>query len=325
LVLAALDGNYLLSLRGRLAELRQRVIGHEVAVLRQENDEHMRQVRLGLGKLMSQTVARSATDCRDAEFSAYSQYGEDGIIEYLIQRADITPEVFVEIGVETYIEANTRFLAEHRQWRGLIVDQNPELHNDLARTRLNWRSQVTAVSSFVTRENIKPIVASAVGSDGLGLLSVDIDGVDYWILERLVDFQPALVIVEYNALFGPTAPVTVPYDPVFDRRRSQFHNIYYGAGLAAFDRLLTPRGYSLVACNTAGNNAFFVQSDRLGDVPARGLTEVYRPRRFVEHRAADGTLTGMGDPRRQVEDIRDLPLVDLTDGSTRTVADCLGL
>jgi hypothetical protein len=310
-----------MSLRDRLLDLRQRLIGHEVSILRQEQRQSMHLVRVSLGSLAARGIAASASDCNDAEFTAFSQFGEDGIIEYLIRQCDLSPQVFVEIGVETYAEANTRFLAEHRLWRGLIVDQNPQLADDLAATQLHWRSQVNATSTFVTRENAQKLIAPFVGSGGLGLLSVDIDGVDYWILEQLVSLEAALIIVEYNALFGDKATVTVPYDGGFDRRQPNYHNVYYGASLAAFDHLLAQHGYALVACTTAGNNAFFVRSDRLGDVPARSVAAAYRPRRFVEHRAADGTLTGTADRHRQLHDIRQLPLVDVTDGSRLTVAE----
>ena len=309
---------------GLLARVRHHLIGPELVSLRDDQQalyEQHQNVRVALGTLMARQIAGSAQSCNDAEFRSFSQFGEDGIIEYLVQRCDISPGTFVEIGVETYAEANTRFLAEHRLWQGLVVDQNPHLPHDLARTKLNWRSQVRAVSAFVTRENARQIVETFVGTSGLGLLSVDIDGVDYWVLERLVALEPALVIVEYNSLFGDTAPVSIPYDARFDRRRPEYHNIYYGAGLAAFDHLLGSQGYALVACTAAGNNAFFVRSDRLGDVPACAVADAYRPRRFVEHRAVDGTLTGTTDTRRQLQDIQGLPLIDVTDGRALTVAE----
>jgi hypothetical protein len=278
---------------------------------------------VAVGTLMAREIAGSASSCHEAEFRSFSQFGEDGIIEYLVQRCDISPCTFVEIGVETYAEANTRFLAEHRLWRGLVVDQNPRLAHDLARTRLDWRAQVRAASTFVTRENVRQVVEPFVGIGGLGLLSIDIDGVDYWVLGQLLDLRPAMVIVEYNALFGPVAPVSIPYDARFDRRRPEYHNVYYGAGLAAFEHLLAAQGYALVACVTAGNNAFFVRSDRLRGVPARTVADAYRPRRFVEHRALDGTLTGIVDSTRQLQDVLQLGLIDVTDGHALTVADIL--
>lgn len=323
--------------REQLARVRRRVLGRDLAempreqgvalgqqgaLLREQIDQQQRQ-RVAVGTLMAHQIAGSATSCNEAEFSAFSQFGEDGIIEYLIQRCDIAPQTFVEIGVETYAEANTRFLAEHRLWRGLIVDQNPRLSEDLERTRLEWRSRVAAFSTFVTRDNVRALVDGYVGSDGLGLLSIDIDGVDYWVLEQLVTLDAALVVVEYNALFGDTAAVAVPYEPAFDRRRPEYHNIYYGASLAAYDHLLAAHGYSLVACVTAGNNAFFVRSDRLGDVAARTVAQAFRPRRFGEHRDLDGQLTGIVEPRGQLHDIRNLPLVDVTDGHTGTLAEIL--
>jgi hypothetical protein len=303
-----------------------RVVAPEIKGLRQQLEQQYEQshrLRVGLGVLMAREIAGTASCCEQAQYSAFSQFGEDGIIEFLIQHCEIAPQRFVEIGVETYEEANTRFLAEHRLWQGLIVDQNPHLERDLARTNLNWRAQVRAISSFVTRENIRAIVSPFVGDDGLGLLSLDIDGVDYWVLEQLADLAPAMIVVEYNSLFGASATVSVPYDHGFDRSRSEYRQVYYGASLSAFQHLLAARGYALVACSTGGNNAFFVRTDCLGTVVARSARESFRPRRFVEHKDLKGVLTGIAQPERQLDDIRDLPLIDVTNGRLMTVAEIL--
>jgi len=317
-------------LKRRLARLRRYLVGGEFAKLHEnyarlldQQRELQDTVRVALGSVMARQITSSASTLNDAEFRSFSQFGEDGIIEYLIQRCDISPRTFVEIGVESYAESNTRFLAENRLWRGLIIDRNPRLTADLARTKLDWRSQVQAISTFVTRENVRDTVEPFIGAGGLGLLSIDIDGMDYWVLEQLVPFDPAIVIVEYNSLFGDVAPVTIPYDAAFDRRDSAFHNIYYGASLAAFEHLLAPRGYALVGCGTAGNNAFFVRANRLRDVPARNVADAYMPRRFVEHRSVDGALTGITDRDCQLRDIQHLPLVDVTNDRLLKVAEIL--
>lgn len=283
-------------------------------------------LRVAVGALAAKQVAGTAASANEAEFRAFSQFGEDGVIEYLIRRGDIFPETFVEIGVEDYGEANTRFLVEHRQWRGAIVDLNPNLARDLSRTQLDWRAQVRATSTFVTRENARQIVEPLLDGSDLGILSIDIDGVDYWVLKELIEFRPALVIVEYNSLFGPLATVTVPYAQDFDRRDPRFHNIYYGASLGAFAHLLVEANdYALVACTEAGNNAFFVRADRLGRVPAKTLEEAFRPRRFAEHRTSAGALSGIHSPRFQLEDVAWLPLIDVRSGAAVTVGGLLPL
>lgn len=312
--------------RERARRLRQRLIGPELARIREQVAEldyeqrvQQRLLRVALGQLMASEIAGRAVTAGDAQYGAFSQFGEDGIIEYLIRNCDLTPEVFVEIGVETYAEANTRFLAENRLWRGLVVDQNPQLAEDVAATQLHWRSQLSTVSSFVTRENIRHIVQPFIGSAGLGLLSLDIDGIDYFILEQLIDLTPALVIVEYNALFGAQATVTVPYDPAFDRTLPARHNIHYGVSLGAWHHLLAPRGYVLVCCSTAGSNAFFVRGDRRGGVPEQSVSEAFRSRRFVEHRELSGRLTGRTERLGQLADVRGLPLLDVHSGVETTV------
>ena len=50
------------------------------------------------------------SDLRRVEFSAFSQWGDDGIIQYLIHLLDIKEQSFIEFGVGNYLEANTRFL-----------------------------------------------------------------------------------------------------------------------------------------------------------------------------------------------------------------------
>jgi len=281
------------------------------------------QARVALGTLMSRQIAGAAENLADAEFRVFSQFGEDGVIEFLVQRCTIVPEIFIEIGVEDYSEANTRFLAEHRGWRGLVIDLNPRLEEAISRTQLNWRSQVQARSAFVTRDNAADLVSNFGVEGSVGLLSIDIDGVDYWVLERLLHLHASVLIVEYNSLFGYESPITVPYSQSFDRRSRPFHNIYYGASLAAFEHLLSPAGYALVGCTNAGNNAFFVKRDRLGPVAPRGVAEAFRPRRFVEHRDSEGRLTGIANPRDQLRTIQSLPVVDLESGVTVTIGDAL--
>ena len=271
-----------------------------------ELQRQQRKHSVALGTLMAHQIAGTARTCNDAEFSVFSQYGEDGIVEYLVRRCEITPSTFVEIGVETYAEANTRFLAEHRLWSGLIIDRNPKLERDLARTGLNWRAQVRAVSAFVTIDNVRELVEPFVESDGLGLLSVDVDGVDYWLLDQLVGLAPAMVVVEYNSLFGDEATVSVPYEPGFDRRRPDYHNIYYGESrqrsTTGSEPPATRSSHAARPATTPSSCAPTVSVRYRARPPRRVPTTSIRGAPLVE-----GALTGISDPHRQLEDIRHLP------------------
>jgi hypothetical protein len=279
-----------------------------------------------IGAQLARDVRRDPSDNpADDEFHVFSQFGEDGILQNLLARVAIEDETFVEFGVADYAESNTRFLLVNDNWRGLIIDGGDAHIEFLAGASLDWRHDIQALKAFVTRDNIDGLIASAgIGGD-IGLLSIDVDGNDLWVLERIEAVSARILVVEYNATFGPDAAVTVPYDPDFQRTEKHWSNLYWGASLAALERAARARGYSLVAANRAGNNAFFVRDDVLGDIPVRAAADVYRPSRFRESRGPDGALTFIGPIEDRLRVIRDLPLWDLETQTTVTVGERFGL
>ena len=200
----------------------------------------------------------------------FSQFGEDGILQFLLAHVPIERESFVEFGVEDYSEANTRFLLIHDHWRGLIMDGSASAMAGVRASSLAWRHHLTAVDVWVTAENINQLLSDNGCSGDIGLLSIDVDGVDYWIWKAIEVVQPRIVVCEYNALFGPTAEVTVPYDPAFSRSAAHHSWLFFGASLGALARLAEAKGYQLVGVNAAGNNAFFVRKDVAGNCPPVG-------------------------------------------------------
>lgn len=257
---------------------------------------------------------------QDAEFQIFSQWGEDGIIQYLTQNLNIDHKTFVEFGVETFREANCRFLMMKDFWAGMVIDGSAANIAQIEQSQMHWRHPLTAVEAFISRENIVELIARAPFND-IGILSVDIDGVDYYVLEALAHVRAAIIIVEYNGLFGPTAKVSVPYSADFQRGKAHHSNLYYGASISAFEHLLTPRGYSLVGGNAAGNNAFFVRNDLLNDkINVVSVKDAFRAASFSETRDANSKLTFVrGKDRRAV--IADLPLIDVANGQTLRVTE----
>jgi hypothetical protein len=246
----------------------------------------------------------------DAEFRVSSQWGEDGIIEWLVHHLGDMPEVFVEFGVQNYCESNTRFLLQHRNWRGLVIDGS-EMHVDYIRQdRISWRHDLTAVASFITRDNINSIISGAGFQGELGILSVDIDGVDYWVWEAIQCVNPQILIVEYNSALGDLLPLTVPYAADFVRTRAHHSNLYYGMSIRAAVFQANRRGFTLVGTNSAGNNAFFVRNDRAEAVLKRLDAVQDRPSRFRESRAANGALT-FASPADRASVIAHLPVIDV--------------
>lgn len=282
-------------------------------------------LRTQLGSLESRSVAALADDeIARAEFKVFSQFGEDGIVQFLVQRVPIEHDVFVEFGVEDYSESNTRFLLVHDNWRGLVIDGSDAHERFLRASGLGWRHHVDAVTAFIDRDNIDELIRSAGIEGDIGLLSVDIDGNDLWVLERIEVVSPRILIVEYNATFGPEAAVTVPYDPTFVRGEKHWSNLYWGASLAAFARVAGDKGYALVGGNRAGNNAFFVRRDVLGSIPEVGVKEAFRPSRFRESRTPEGELSYVTDLQERLRLMRDLPVHDLAAGAEVTIGERFG-
>ena len=133
-------------------------------------------------RLSQASSPRASLGPVDHEFKVYSQWGEDGIIDHLVQSIPITNKTFVEFGVETYTEANTLFLLKHRNWNGLVIDGSPDNVESIRRGSVLWKYDLAADCSFITKDNINEIISRNGISGDIGLLSVDIDGNDYWVM-----------------------------------------------------------------------------------------------------------------------------------------------
>jgi len=278
---------------------------------------------VGVGQAARVRQLPDGSPLREAEFAVFSQWGEDGIIEYLVSRIDVPVPTFVEFGVEDYRESNTRFLLSHRNWRGLVIDGSIEHVGSIRNSWLTWQHDLTATHAFVTAENINGLISAAGISGDIGLLSVDIDGNDYWVWKAISVVRPRIVICEYNGVFGPAAKVTVPYDPAFTRFQAHHSNQLWGASLNAFCDLAAAIGYVFVGSNTAGSNAFFVREDCAGRLRRLTAAEGYMPSRFRDSRDEAGQLTfASGDDRLKL--ILDCQVVDLTTQSVRRVGDAMG-
>ena len=274
------------------------------------------------GQLASFTVRKEQmiNSLHDVEFTVTSQWGEDGIIDWLVERAGIPPHLrtFVEFGVERYDEANTRFLLERRNWRGLIIDSDPGLVLKLEKENIFWKHDLTAKIAFITRENINSIISEAGFRGELGLLSIDIDGMDYWVWEAITAIHPVFLVCEYNALLGDIWPVSVPYDPGFDRSKRHASYLYYGASIEAFRSLAAKKGYTFLGTNSAGSNAFFVRSDFESRFDKCIAIRTAIPSKFKESRGDSGELTFVRGPERS-DLISHLPVVNVETSQTSTL------
>lgn len=206
---------------------------------------------------------KSYKNIQDYEFQVFSQFGDDGIIQFLLNNIEVYNKQFVEFGVENYEEANTRFLLECFNWKGLVIDSDISHTKHIESQNYYWRNQLNISSDFITKKNINLILQKNNAIGDIGILSIDIDGNDYWIWEEINIINPSIVIIEYNARFGDKESVTIPYREDFDRKKSKEGNIYYGASISALSKLAKKKNYSLICTNSNGNNAYFVKNDLL--------------------------------------------------------------
>ena len=271
-------------------------------------------IQQALGRIEARQVAEVVPgNIALVEFKVSSQWGEDGIIAHLLRHVSIASKVFVEFGVQDYKESNTRFLLRNTNWCGLVLDGSIENIAIIRKDPIYWQHNLKAEAAFVTRENINDLILRHGIVGDIGLLSIDIDGNDYWVWQAISCISPRIVVVEYNALFGPSATVSVPYDPFFVRTQAHYSNLYWGCSLSALTHLAAEKGYGLVGCNTNGNNAFFVRRDVFGGLPLVSPTEAYRPAYFREARDLSGALNYLtGADALAV--IRDMSLIDVVTG-----------
>jgi hypothetical protein len=143
----------------------------------------------------------------------------------------------------------------------------------VADARSLFSDRINVVEAFLTLDNLDFIKSTF---PKIGVLSIDVDGNDYWFLQALIETAPAVICVEYNSSFG-SEPITVPYDPSFDRHEKHPSGWYHGASLSALSKLCAAKGYGLAAVSSAGANAFFTKSGNLDP------KEAWRPNSFREH------------------------------------------
>jgi hypothetical protein len=197
-----------------------------------------------------------AGDLRAFERRVYSQNGEDGIIQELLRRVGVQHRFFVEFGVETGVECNCARLACEEQWSGLFLEASPELFPQL---QDNYRAlpSVRCQQIIVTSQNIEEILAAHQVPVDFDVLSIDIDGNDYWVWKAIERWQPRIVVIEYNATYPPPRRWVMRENP----EHWWDHTDYYGASLLSLTQLGRNKGYTLVGCDATGVNAFFVRAD----------------------------------------------------------------
>lgn len=212
-------------------------------------------------------------------FKAFSQGDEDGIIQEIFRRIGVSNRRFIEIGVGNGLECNTLNLL-YNGWSGLWIEGSQEFCSAItkglpktlesARLRLAW--------SFITKENVNAIISQNNDESEIDLLSIDVDGNDFHVLQAIDCVCPRVIVMEYNAKFFPPVKYCMQYDATYVWDRSDRH----GASLSFLETALFDMGYRLVGCSYTGANAFFVKSDEVKDHFEAPFTTVnhFNPARY---------------------------------------------
>lgn len=217
------------------------------------------------------------------EFRIYSQFGEDGILLYIFSKIGITNRCFVEFGIGDGRECNTANLSINFGWHGLLMDCDKDAvalvkhyYQKTSRENIQMRARIRIVQCLVSAGNINKVLLDNGIKGEIDLLSIDIDGNDFWVWKAITVIDPHVVVIEYNPRLGYDKPITVKYDPKFDRFKKHPSGSYYGASLAALTKLAHSKGYVLVGANEV--NAFFVRKDvACGKLSEVSVKEAYYP------------------------------------------------
>ena len=275
-------------------------------------DEEVQKELILKAKLLSlkNNNLKKIKNLSDVEFQVYSQWGEDGIIDWLTNKFPEIPKSFLEIGTENYKESNTRFLLVNKNWDGFLIEADEAAVKDIKSQRVFWKHNLRIENEFITKDNINTIIKKINVPKKIGLLSLDVDGVDYWILNKLSVLEPSIIVCEYNSLFGQKKSVTVPYIKSFIRSEEHYSNLYYGASIKAFVELMKKKNYFLIGTNSAGNNAFFIKKNLWNNVNKLILEKKIFVSKFRESRDTKGKLTFL-NKKRSLEIIKNKHMIDL--------------
>jgi hypothetical protein len=186
------------------------------------------EVKISQGTILSQLNNRAAHQSLNSyEFKVFSQWGEDGILQHLTQLIPIKNKTFIEFGVEDFFESNCRFLLMKDDWKGFVIDGSESNIARLKASYFFWKHDLNAKTAFVTKDTIDRLLQESGFEQDLGILSIDVDGVDYFVFDSIVSYKPRILILEFNSVFGPERKITVPYRADFYRTKAHYSNLYY--------------------------------------------------------------------------------------------------
>jgi hypothetical protein len=214
--------------------------------------------RQAYSALLDTTSKADGLPLSNASGNIFTYHGEDGIIQFIVKHLKNVPPLFVDIGSGDCIKSNCAVLAVHQNWGGVFIDADTKqldvgkaFYKKLGKENLHFKQ------AYVSPQNCNELIGACGYSGPVGILSVDIDGNDFWIWKAIEIIKPSIVVVEAKVEFGYKS-IAVPYSKENHRG---FNKEYNGASVEAFRKLGVGKGYTLIGANLQGYNLFFIPDD----------------------------------------------------------------
>ena len=223
-------------------------------------------IKIQKGQIFEKNLSsdiESVKNLNQTYFKVFSQDTEDGIIQYLLKSLNIQTVKFVEIGTQDYSESNTRYIYETMRCEGLIIDPCPDLEKKVNKILRVWKNKLKIHNNYINPGNINEILIQNSFNNNLDIFSIDIDGIDYWVLEKINPKISKIFIIEYNPYFGPKLEISAPNLERFDRFKYHPSGICWGVSLKAIINLMKKKGYTFIGSNRLNCNSFFILNELL--------------------------------------------------------------
>ena len=277
---------------------------------------------LGLNNLL--IISKKYNDItilEQSECKIFSQNGEDGILDYIISMLKIERPNFIEIGVGDYVEANTRFIYDRFFPKGIVIDSEKNLKNKVFSNINSWKGDLRVVEERISTENINDIISKNCDFN-VDIFSLDIDSIDYWIINKLKSNISKIFVAEYNAVFGDSLEVTTPNLENFDRKEYHYSHLCFGMSLKALINIMAKKNFYFIGTNSVRNNAFFVSNDYPIDRYFKNLKiediNYYVDSNIRESRDIKGNLNYLSG-KNKLKEIYNCEVIDLSSNLEKKV------
>jgi len=242
-----------------------------------------------------------------AYFKVFSQDTEDGIIQLLLKSLKINNVKFVEIGTQDYSESNTRYLYETMKCDGLIIDPFPNLKKKVSSMLRMWKNTLNIHNEYINSKNINEVLKKYSFDKDIDIFSIDIDGIDYWVLNSINPKISKIFIVEYNPYFGPKLEISAPNIDKFDRFNYHPTGFCWGMSLRALINLMDKKGFTFLGTNRMNFNSFFISKEFLPkiniELPNLNNLSQFTNVKFNVLKSKNKKYASVSDVRENIKDV----------------------